>query len=663
MVNESTTRGGKATTWLLILWVAGVMLGFTWRSFESFNTPKEAILKSGIVVLSAVVGLRWLKEQAFQLVWHPIVIAGAALWMWGWFSLIVSPQSVETIRAQWFALYLLSLLVLVPVLMDRRGDLERCWSGIVISGGILGLVAVAQWFGFDFLQGFRLSPAGSLPVPKVEIYSTIGNSNYLAAALAFLLPVTIALATGGSGKQIPASGRTAIPSPGADKRGGPAPSARYPSPFALLLWGCAALDAAALLLTRSKGGLVAALCGLAALWLFWGYGHGWPRKRFIVTGVWGIGLSVGLILLLNWQMPSLNAEWQKLLRLSWDDPSVKGRLLMWNAATEMVKAHPVVGIGTGTFGGQYQPYRALVFDRLPDPAAVYPASEHSYDEAGHAHNDWFQVASENGMVGLALFILFVICLFVGCVKLLRGTAVSQANAASICPLPFTPHPAPSHVLCGLLAGMAAMLMHALVDFPLHQPVAVLLFWLGAASIVAVGGRRVNRPLPPRLTPRFVQWMGRGMIVLVAGLLVIQAVRPLVAGAYQRAASEMMNGRQWAAALPMIEGGLRWEPLQPELTLYLGVVYYQLGNLDGSRAAYIRYQSLYSDYQTLYNLGLIAVRQRQLNQAEAYFKEALRLRPTLAVAATALALVAEQTGRPDEASRYRQKAVQLGNAGA
>jgi O-antigen ligase len=630
-----------------------VLLWFTWRSYESFDTPKEALIRAGLAVVGAVVLTRWVREGFIRLVWSPLVGLAVLLWGWGWLSLAVSEQRAFTLGAQWGALHLLLLVMLVPVLLSQPGDLERLWAGVAVVGGLVAAVAVAQWFGLDYEQGLRIvRPQDSLP--KTEIYSTIGNPNYLAAALSFLLPVTIALAMGGSWNQPTAPGQRDLPSLSPLKRPPPLPFTLHPLPF--LLWGCAAVSAAALLLSRSKGGLSAAVIGLVVLWLAWGAHDGWSRRRWLLSGAGGAGLALILLLALG-QAPSLGVEWHKLLNLSWDDPSVKGRLLMWNTTLEMVKAHPIVGIGTGTFGPQYQPYRARIFDQLTDPAAVYPAREPSYNEAGHAHNDWLQLAAENGLVGLALFMALIGGVYVTGTRLLRKHGVSQD------PSPFTPHPLPSHLLCGLLAGTTALLAHALVDFPLHQPAATLLFWLGLATVIAAGGHRMAWPLPAWLTAKPVRWGVGGVAMLGAGLLMFQAARPVVAGAYQREAWLLMNARQWAAATPVIETGLRWEPVHPELTLYLGVTRFEQGDVAGSQAAYERYQLLYSDYQTLYNLGLIAVRQRQFDRAERYFLDALRYKPTLAEAAAALALVAEQTGRADEARRYRRQAVQLREAGA
>jgi len=614
--------------WLLIGWVGVVLLGFTWYSYESFNTPKEALLRAGVAVWAVVVLGRWMQEGLIRFAWSPVVGLAWLLWGWGWLSLVASPHRTITIGAQWFGLHLVLLTILMPAVLYHRDDLKRFWIGTAVIGGVVAAIAGAQWLGLDYEQGIQWRPHQAL-FQKIGIYSTIGNPNYLAAVLVFLIPVMTALAAGEK-------------------------TARY---RAAVLWGCAVIAMGALLLTRSKGGLAAACVGCSVLWLVWAIYYRWSKKRLFLSGVGGAGFAALLLSLMIWQMPSLGSDWHKLLNRSWDDPSVKGRLLMWKTTIAMVAAHPVIGIGTGTFGAQYQPYRARVFDRIDHPATIYPASEHSYDETGDAHNDWLQLAAENGIVGLALFMALIFYVFQRGLRSLMGQRHSPVDTSSLFKLTIPPD-----LLCGLLAGIAALLTHALVDFPLHQPAAVLLFWLGLATIIAAEGKPLIWRLPVWFVSRAARWGMGGIAVLGAGLLVSQAFRPVIASAYQRDAWVLMSERQWAAAIPVIQRGLWWDPLQPDLTLYLGVASFQEGNLEGSRVAYERYELLYSDFQTLYNLALIAVRQRQFNQAERYFREALRYKPTLAEAAAALSLVAEQMGRPDEARRYRQQAVQLRDAG-
>jgi O-antigen ligase len=635
---RSWANGGLAAG-LLVL-AAGVMLFFAWRIFDAFSVPKEALLKIGTLVLGAGVIWRWWRDGMVRWPWGPIIVAVAAMWGWGWVSLAVTPYPIWTVRLQWFLLHLFLAVFMVPVILNHERQLWWFWKGIALVGALVALIAVGQYFGLDYEQGIRFVRLAEPPL-KTEIYSTIGNANYLAAVLAFLLPIAMAAAID-----------------------------RQSRARAALWWGCVVLLAAALIMTRSKGGLLAGIAGGALFWWL----HGMWRRRPIGSVIagsagWLIGM-LAAVLIGGWlvtatffgpeaaRTPSLMEDWKKLSSLSWDDPSVKGRLLMWQTTLEMVADHPITGIGAGTYGAQYQSYRARVFERLPDPAAVYPASEHSYDEAGHAHSDYLQLLAETGLVGLGLFLGLIALCYVTGLKILRAHDPSLATG----PWPLAP------LLCGILAALAALLTYAMVDFPLNQPVAGLLFWLGIGTIVAMDAQREpsGGRWRHRLLQRPVPWMagrlaggvlGVGLLFLV-GLGAVHAIRPVMASAYQRDGWRLMIEQRWAAALPVIEEGLAWEPWQPELTLYLGVAHYQLGHLGLSRAAYRRYQLLYSDYQTLYNLGLIAVRERQFTAAEGYFRQALRFKPTLAEAAALLAVVAEQTGRPDEAQDYRRHAARL-----
>ncbi|MEW6324901.1 MAG: O-antigen ligase family protein [Nitrospirota bacterium] len=624
---ERGEAGTLVWAWCLIGLAAGVLLLFTWRTYESFNVPKEAWLKIGTSAVWAGILLRSLQSGTIRLPWGPIVWTAMAYWMWGWLSLMVSVHPSLTVRYQLYLLYFLLAMLLVPVVLKRVDDIGRVWSGVGILGGAVALLAIAQYFGFDYEQGIRMLPL-SQPVAKVEVYSTIGNPNYLAAVLAFLLPVMMGLAI----------------ARGLDHR-----------PFACALFSiCAAATAVALILSRSKGGLVAVIGGLAVFWLLWGRWAQWRPKKMILVGAGLGGVALLFLLAVGWWLPKVLAghqsplvlEWGKLSRLSWEDPSVKGRLLIWQTAIQMIAAHPVTGIGAGNFGAQYQPYRALVFERLPDPAATYPADEPSFNETGQAHNDYLQIAAETGLPGLGLFIgLTWFCFRDG------WRRIREPNDPQCSPL----------LLCGILSGTAAVLTHATVDFPMNHPVPALLFWLAVGTLSAAGepSRLFEwRSRLPVVFGRF-RWAVAGGVLLAASWFIFQAIRPVVAEAYHRDAWLLMDRQRWVDAIPVIEQGLRWEPHHSELTLYLGVASYQLGNLQRSRAAYEHYHSLYTDFQTLYNLGLIAAREGRFSMAEDYFLQALRYKPTLWQAAEALSLVAEKTGRPDDASQWRRQVARLG----
>ena len=65
------------------------------------------------------------------------------------------------------------------------------------------------------------------------------------------------------------------------------------------------------------------------------------------------------------------------------------RLAHWQAAVEMIRAHPWLGIGFGNYAAAYPAY-ALI--RWPNPL-------------GHAHNIYLNMAAETGLIGLLLYLL------------------------------------------------------------------------------------------------------------------------------------------------------------------------------------------------------------------------------------------------------------------
>jgi hypothetical protein len=124
-------------------------------------------------------------------------------------------------------------------------------------------------------------------------------------------------------------------------------------------------------------------------------------------------------------------------RLTIEEPfELRGKLLA--STVEMVRSKPLTGFGLGTWPAVY-PAFALV-----DPPGVY---------MNHAHNDWAEWTAEGGLPMLALAGLLAV-----------AAALSLRTS-----------------LWGL--GVAAVLVHSLVDFPMQKPAlaCAVFFVLGVCS--------------------------------------------------------------------------------------------------------------------------------------------------------------------------------------
>jgi O-antigen ligase len=83
--------------------------------------------------------------------------------------------------------------------------------------------------------------------------------------------------------------------------------------------------------------------------------------------------------------------------------NTRARLLFWGVAVEMWRARPLTGVGAGGYGSSFPQARAAFAERRPDSPLV--EINEQYLNAV-AHNEYLQILSELGVVGLALFTVF-----------------------------------------------------------------------------------------------------------------------------------------------------------------------------------------------------------------------------------------------------------------
>ncbi len=87
-----------------------------------------------------------------------------------------------------------------------------------------------------------------------------------------------------------------------------------------------------------------------------------------------------------------------------EDNSAMGRVAVNKAAINMIRTHPVLGVGAGNFNSEfieYVPYELLQW--------VSPGKS--------PHNVFLQVGSETGIIGLSIFSVFIIWCFIDLIKL------------------------------------------------------------------------------------------------------------------------------------------------------------------------------------------------------------------------------------------------------
>jgi len=216
------------------------------------------------------------------------------------------------------------------------------------------------------------------------------------------------------------------------------------------------------------------------------------------------------------------------------------RLLLWRAALQQWQLNPLFGTGSGTYFYYGRMFRASQMQGDP----VY------------THNDYLQLLAEYGLVGAALFLIFLV------VHLASGWRNFQRLGPRRV-LVSLRLPSNSMALqIGAIASVVAYMVHSVVDFNLHIPANVLLMAFVFGTLANAG-----QPRREEEAARFRPWrlVAPGLAVLLA----IQAVRLLPGEYFTERTRVLWNDDKAAEAIVSGERALRFEKKNPDLYDYLG----------------------------------------------------------------------------------------------
>jgi len=203
---------------------------------------------------------------------------------------------------------------------------------------------------------------------------------------------------------------------------------------------------AALILSLSRGGWFAAFTGLFFMSFALFFNPYFQSKKLVLTLACGFFVVAFIVLSSTPVVKEI-----KTLELKGNIPVLKDRVTVWGGIVEMIKNHPLLGTGPGTF--------ATVFTQYQPPGMLMRYTE--------GHNDYLHFISEAGLALIPVMVWMMIAFFVRGFKklnnpsrLVRGTTL------------------------GAMSGVTAILIHSIFDFNLHIPANALLFTVLAAIVVS-----------------------------------------------------------------------------------------------------------------------------------------------------------------------------------
>ncbi len=398
-----------------------------------FAVGLVACLAGGVLAFGGTEPLSWAAVE-----WAAFLLFGCLLgsrsarapyvaWPWQGAALLLAYIGVEVAwvrpdaqAAEGQILRLLASLSVfyVALFVSRRAESLR-----VLVLGLLALGLFEALYGLvQYTSGWQQIFSYKKVFYIAQATGTYVNPNHFAGLLEMILPLSFALAL----ERLERMNAAAQRAHHLSRSEGIAAPVFFLFSILLLF--------AAILFSRSRAGLLCASVALAALAAVW-MRVGWQRTRVaLATG----GVLAGAVLFGLWVgLGPVVSRFEELGR------DYRGRLDVWKDTLALVRMHPVLGWGPGTFPDAFTRVQSVFLNQTVD----------------HAHNDYLEFAAEWGIVGAAL--LF------GLILWLLARAISSCLRM--------PQPGKRLVCLGSCGGVVALLLHSTADFNLQIPANGLVF--------------------------------------------------------------------------------------------------------------------------------------------------------------------------------------------
>lgn len=409
---------------------------FTAVAYGAVHQPVIAFfyfIVAALVVLWAIDGfLSGTVRLSPELIQVPIYAAAGCGFVqvipFGWISKSGVDRIPETISldpyaTQATALHFLALALFLSValvVLDRAKRLRRVVMIITIFGFVFAFFAI--------LQGV-LSPTRIYGIYERQFatpYGSFVNRHNFAAYMEMTVALPLAMVLTGALKR--------------DLR--------------LLYMTAISLMAIALVLSGSRGGLVALLAELIVILMLTTRLH--SKQKLVLRLALGGALVAAVVL--GTIFVGGESSFTRIAETASSKDITTDRTHIWKVTVDVIRHSMPFGSGLGAFGVAYTP-----FDDLG-----------GFERVEQAHNDYLQTLSDAGIIGLLIGGAFLYLWLRAGIGNIRAEN-SFRRAAAV----------------GSFAGIFAILVHSVFDFVLHTTAIAVLFLVLVALLVAAGHSYVD----------------------------------------------------------------------------------------------------------------------------------------------------------------------------
>lgn len=427
---------GLALTAALLLIL--VPLSFSTAVYRLYTLPRMAVLLTGSAVLLALLCATALdsrlRQSAIKLLNHKhmlfVTLYVVCVGISTFFAIAPRNSFFGSFENQTGLLTHLCFFICCVSLVIGAGRvwmrLQSLLWAMLITGLLISVYAVAQFFGIEpFVRAdlYRFTSAGAT---LIRVFGTLGHADYLGNFLlyvAFVAPA-FALISGGRARRIALFAALLIV-------------------FAII---CSGTRGAWLGLVF--GGLVFSFLELKNLA---GKLTGWSRPQLLARGALvAVILSTGLgLLVANSQSESIRLRAKSFFE---DGLTGSGRTHLWRDAVKMIPAYGLTGCGPEGFRLAFLPYKSKALAQL----APQTNNESS-------HNSYLDAAISYGLGGLIFYLAIIIST---AKRFLEARRRVNSESRRI-------------LLSGLLASFAAVILH---NFFIFDQLSTGLYFYAFAAI-------------------------------------------------------------------------------------------------------------------------------------------------------------------------------------
>jgi O-antigen ligase/Tfp pilus assembly protein PilF len=649
----------KAIEIIVITLVILTPLVFCPYLIRNFNPAKELVFEILTIIGLTFWAFRALDKERIKFSSSPLNLPILSFMVICVFSLFWSDSPfISLIELPLFLTGPILYFVVINNIYHKK-QIDNILNAILIIGALLGIYGILQYQGIDFSFWGR-------NVGRLQIFGLFGNVNYFAEYL--IVPLSIAVPlffiSNNRIKKV------------------------------LLLIGILSMGIT-LIVTLTRGSYIAFAIALIfmvfLLLLSGGKGIIKRNKKIILLLLTAVIIATLLFIIPNpLNKPgTVFSTIKERISISQftQGQSIIRRFAIWKFTIPMIKDHPLLGSGLGTYKYNSLRYQAVFFEQGQN-RSLYP-----YGFATKAHNEYLQLWAEIGIIGLAIFIWLMITYFNYGIRYLKRENNKQKKG----------------IVIGLMGAVVAVLMDGMFGFPLHLPATIALFWLALALTVVmikreadVGeiniaeedtNKKIKREKESKVSkykPIFYL-----MIILLSLFLCVIMACPFVSQIYQFYGIQSLKKADYDGAIKYYHEALKWNP-------YFGLVYYDIGLILSEKSIYglaienfekagkyidhpylpqklaylylrkgqgdkaisklkqaISYEKNEKSMVPLYtDLGKLYLQARRYELAEVTFGDALKITPDFVNAHYGLAVAYLQQNRQAEALEELQKVIEL-----